>query len=81
MNGCIDVSTDDGRDKLVRFVANMNRGIRGMPYGPYTVLYIYPEIDGPCGRKHVKELWDPKCLSDTVRENIRREMPEYASEL
>lgn len=81
MKNSIDMSSQEGREKAVRMAAGMGSGPRGLPYGPVTVLYVWPEVDGPIGRKFVGELHRPTDLSDDVREALRKEMPEHADKI
>lgn len=80
VKNAVDLSTDIGKEKLAELAAKMGTGLRGMPYGPCTVLYVYPEIDGRMGRHHVIELRSPRWLPLDARDMLKKEMPEYANE-
>lgn len=83
MNNSIDLSTQEGRDKLIFMMRDRDSAEdikRLMPYGPCTIAYIYPEMDGPFGRHHLVARKSPKWLKSEIREMLKKELPEYADE-
>ena len=80
-DGAIDMSTPEGVQDACRLVRNMGDGPRGIPYGDLTAMTVLPKIDGPAGPKYIRELHRFRDLPDPVREILRKEFPEYASEI
>lgn len=83
MNNAIDLSTQEGRDKLTFMMRDRNSAEdirRLMPYGPCTIAYIYPEMDGLFGRHHFVARKSPKWLKSEIREMLKQELPKYTSE-
>lgn len=80
MNNALDLSTQAGRDKLFDITRDREDVKRGMPYGPCTIIYIYPEMDGRFGRHHFVARQSPKWLKSEIREMLKKELPEYADE-
>lgn len=80
MNGSVDLSTRAGHDKVMHMTGPDFQTREDKPYGPCTILYIYPDVDGRFGRLPRIELQSPKWLQQDIRDMLKRELPEYADE-
>lgn len=78
----VDVSTDAGRDEVLTFAKNVFEGrLSPRPWGDLTVAVMLPCVDGPHGRKHVVSCSHFGDMPDQVKENLRKEFPDYAGQI
>lgn len=79
-SNAIDFSVPEQRAEAVKLADNMHLGKRGMVYGPYTVLQIYPKQNGVIGMKHLVARIAPSWLSYDLRLVLRKEFPDDANQ-
>lgn len=79
-DNALDLSTQTGRDKLFDITGDREDVKRSMPYGPCTIICIFPEMDGRFGGHHFVARQSPKWLKAEIREMLKKELPEYADE-
>lgn len=78
----VDISTDDGRSDVVRFLENMFQDkfdIR--PYGVLTAGVMLPAVNAGRGMKHAVSYCHFGDLPEEARKALREEFPGHADEI